>query len=560
ESLRSGGLDFATATSSSFPPTHLINLVLPNILGTDIDQNYWGYFLGYISQIESGIYVGILPLILALGTVRDFKRSQVLALLVVAVCALVLALGRFTPAFRIVYALPGISSFRIPARMLILFCFALSILAGLGTSRVQSKCQDRSWLRRLALAFSGLGIFFLLLGLIARLGNPGLTALAEALARAVYASAAGGRTRSVDYALGIVQQVMPTLPNQFVFPAIILLLAGGVLVAFRRTPRFALTLLGIIIAFDLAWFSWRYLVVVPVSEIIRPGQKKMLAYLDASPERARIYAEDTLLPTNMGNVFGFANVQSGFPQVSKRYRDLINCGLESSDAVLDLGFFKQFNARALQLLNAATAFTLKPVESSDWKTVAQENVQIIAYDHARSDYPVPQRVMAYVSKSINALPRAFVVYDAQVIADDAATLQTIYRSDFDPARQVVLDQPVGALGPVPASPALAQMQKYAPNQFALLATTDTPGILVLSEIFAPGWSATVDGKSVPVLRANYTLRAVYLSAGTHRVEFDYVPPGLATGLGITIGTGLGVVVVGAALIRRRSAREQGAKR
>ena len=49
------------------------------------------------------------------------------------------------------------------------------------------------------------------------------------------------------------------------------------------------------------------------------------------------------------------------------------------------------------------------------------------------------------------------------------------------------------------------------------------GWLVTSNTWYPGWIVKVDGQKVPLLRANYLFQAVWLPAGTHRVEFIYRP-------------------------------------
>ncbi len=541
-SIRSGGLEFATAVQSSLPPTHLINLILPDFFGTDIDQNYWGYFLGYISQIESAMYMGVIPLILAMFALRDVRRPQVAALLVVGACGLVLAMGRFTPVYLLAYGwVPGLSAFRIPARILILFCFTLSILAGLGLNTLERTRNDSHWLGRLGWILLGLGTASLTILLVTRLENQRIVTLGETLARMAYANAPGTRTRTVDYAFKIVQQVARGLPDQFTLPSAILFFAGTFLVLLRRAPQLALASLGVVIALDLVLFSWRYLVVIPTTDILSKSQKSMLTYLDLPPEAGRVYSEDNLLPSNMGGIFQFANVQSDFPQVIKQYRELIIYGLgESIDDTQDRRFFKRFNPRALRLLNATTALMLDPIDSPDWRQIGQEPVTILASDRAASDYPVLQPATAYVYRNINALPRAFVVNDVQVIADDTLALATLYRDDFDLARVVILDQPAGALGA--GGESHVEIQKYTPNQIELRSSTDVPGILVLSEVFAPGWEATIDNQSVPVLRADYTLRGVYLPAGPHQIQMHYWPPGLTVGLIISISTLLVTIV------------------
>jgi hypothetical protein len=49
------------------------------------------------------------------------------------------------------------------------------------------------------------------------------------------------------------------------------------------------------------------------------------------------------------------------------------------------------------------------------------------------------------------------------------------------------------------------------------------GILVISDVLAPGWSATVDGREAPIVRADYAFRAVPVPAGEHDVVMRYLP-------------------------------------
>ena len=49
---------------------------------------------------------------------------------------------------------------------------------------------------------------------------------------------------------------------------------------------------------------------------------------------------------------------------------------------------------------------------------------------------------------------------------------------------------------------------YAPDEVVVRATAGRPMLLVLADNHAPGWSATVDGRAAPLLRANHTLRGV----------------------------------------------------
>ena len=75
------------------------------------------------------------------------------------------------------------------------------------------------------------------------------------------------------------------------------------------------------------------------------------------------------------------------------------------------------------------------------------------------------------------------------------------------------------------------------------ATATNLGYLVLTDTFYPGWKATVDGESVPILQANYLFRAVPISPGRHTVMFEYAPQSFALGLSITAATLVGIVIL-----------------
>jgi uncharacterized membrane protein YfhO len=68
------------------------------------------------------------------------------------------------------------------------------------------------------------------------------------------------------------------------------------------------------------------------------------------------------------------------------------------------------------------------------------------------------------------------------------------------------------------------------------------GMLVLSEVFYPGWKAWVDNQETPVLRANYLFRAIELPARAHRVRFKYEPMAFMVGVGLALFT-MGTLVI-----------------
>lgn len=77
---------------------------------------------------------------------------------------------------------------------------------------------------------------------------------------------------------------------------------------------------------------------------------------------------------------------------------------------------------------------------------------------------------------------------------------------------------------------LIYLTEYAPNALRYVSESNEGGLGVFSEIYYPnGWKAFVDGEEVPVLRANYVLRAIEIPAGRHEITFRYDPPVFKTG-------------------------------
>lgn len=68
-----------------------------------------------------------------------------------------------------------------------------------------------------------------------------------------------------------------------------------------------------------------------------------------------------------------------------------------------------------------------------------------------------------------------------------------------------------------------KLTHYEPNNLRYTVNSVTGGIIVFSEIYYPGWTATVDGKLTPIGRVNYVLRAINIKPGKHEVVFDFNP-------------------------------------
>lgn len=69
---------------------------------------------------------------------------------------------------------------------------------------------------------------------------------------------------------------------------------------------------------------------------------------------------------------------------------------------------------------------------------------------------------------------------------------------------------------------------YEPNHLKYDVKSDKGGVVVFSEVYYPGWTATIDGEPAELGRVNYILRALNVAPGSHKVELMFYPKSIDT--------------------------------
>jgi hypothetical protein len=212
---------------------------------------------------------------------------------------------------------------------------------------------------------------------------------------------------------------------------------------------------------------------------------------------------------------------------------------------LAAGKVTRFDSPLIDLMNVRWALAELP-PGKDW--IERFSLSPNARLHARHEPSWDPRLKVFENPHV--LPRAFIVYQAQVPTDEPAALLKL-----DPRQSAILDR---APDPKPIS----DLRQYKPavmtvaerHRIVIEAETPVPGVLVVSETWYPGWRAFVDGKEVPLLRADYAFRGVALAPGKHVVEMRFSSRPTAIGLSLsTLGLlGLAALALWLALRGRRS--------
>ncbi|MGH9350462.1 MAG: YfhO family protein [Vicinamibacterales bacterium] len=156
-------------------------------------------------------------------------------------------------------------------------------------------------------------------------------------------------------------------------------------------------------------------------------------------------------------------------------------------------------------------------------------------------------------ENLQAMPRAWVVPSLAVLTeyDIAGAVRSGRLPDgrvFNPAELALVeetdDRPPSTR--FPPTPSAVRIDEVRNGRAVVRATSPGGGFLVLSETYYPGWTASVDGRAVPVYRANLSLQGVVLPPGSHDVVFELSPRSLYAGAALS----LAAIVAIAAMLRR----------
>ena len=146
-----------------------------------------------------------------------------------------------------------------------------------------------------------------------------------------------------------------------------------------------------------------------------------------------------------------------------------------------------------------------------------------------------------------------------MVDDHTAAWQAIHAPGFDPTETVVLEREqvedwglgIGDNALRIAEGDHVSFVRYGVNEVELAARTPVSGYLVLSDVYYPGWRATVDGVPAEVLRANYVFRAVLLPPSEHTVRMEFVPWTWRVGLAVSIVTWVGLGIWAGVVFKKR---------
>lgn len=283
----------------------------------------------------------------------------------------------------------------------------------------------------------------------------------------------------------------------------------------------------VLLAFaDLFLFGHRFNPAGPIDALM--PETPAIAYLkeQAGHQRVVAYQRDdyALLGPNVPSIYGLAEGGGYSSLLSYRYQELVEAGDPKGAISSGIGrwlklnpyivFFYRPSPRLLDLLQVGYVVSPFPLADPGMTAVFhQEGPAGDVYIYARS----------------TPLPRAYVVYAAEVIPDEARAIDRLLDPAFDPRHAVITPLPL-ELPHRPSTPGHpAEIVAYRNSEVVVEAALAQRGLLVLGDQFHPGWRATVDGEPASVLRVNQVMRGLLLPPGRHRAHFRFRPVALNWG-------------------------------
>ncbi len=515
----STGYEFAT--SYSLPLGELIDTLWPGFHGAR--ENYWGT---NPLRLHSS-YLGAAALVLATIGIGAGERKRLGAFFVfLALYGTLFALGGNTPFYRIPYTiLPGIAKTRAPDMIFFVTTLSVAVLAAFGAERLLASGRESAPSRKAMFAWIGVLAVGALLAV-----SGGFKSLMESVALPE-------RLAAVDANYGAF-----TLGAVRVFvlggsAALLVLLVGASRV---RGDTAVLALAGVVLV---------------------DGFTAAQPFVLSSPPASQVFAADSVVKVLQrdSSLFRILPVP-GTPYGADNY--MMSHRLRSS-----LGYNGQELQRWDELMGG----------KNQWQNLGNPNLwKVTGVKYIVTPQPIAaaqlalvagplttyEETPAYVYRYADALPYAYLVPEA-VKVEDAQLLPTLLDERFDPRRLLLVpkDAAAGAAAvsalPEPIDVAVTAREPRAGSLTLALATpAPRPAYVFVAENWHPSWTATVDGTSAPVLRAQHSLMAVPVPAGAKSVQLQFVAASYGLGKGISLGAiviVLGVLILGPVLDRRKSA-------
>ena len=457
------------------------------------------------------LYLG-LP-ILGLAIVGSWACRDLRVFVLLGGVGLFLALGKYGGLYDVLYhSMPLWSAFRYPEKLMGLVSFSIAMLAGGGFDVIrEGRTRSLPWF----------GVGGLCLGLGALLAvDPSWARFADVF----------------GIPQDLAQHITVTVGKSALFSAATALGIGVLMVWMRIKPTqraWASTAAVVLILIDLTRANLPVLYTAPSDAwTFTPGLAAAMKN-DARSE-------------GLGH-FRVLSIKDGQAEVSEQVR-LALTPRERIAIIRRHGLYVEHNAtfqiESVQSYLPGNSLAAQQIgRNANIRSLARYNVAYLIGRPARFDQAqfagsivasVPDYDLALVRNPVPVTPRAYLSKRPEALSSVAPILSFLDREDF---LRGEVDGIEGASIPLPGplGEGHATILEYRPETVRVAVKTTQSAVLVLADIFEPGWVAKIDGRDIaPIFRANGLVRAVVVPPGQFEVLFNYETPLLRVGGGLSL--------------------------
>lgn len=483
------------------PWGYISTFLAPDFLGNPVTRNDW---FGHYAEWNA--YIGILPLMLAIYSITGKKKSQTIYLFIFSLLVLCLAFPTPLQDLFVKLHVPVLST-SAASRIIILYSFLFSVLSAFGFDQLINDIKEKK-IKKLIIWIACFSATFFALWIVV------ILKLFIPFERIVVAKS---------------NLILPT--------AIFALSSIIVFVAFinKKILTASIYFLLLLVSFDMLRFAIKWM----------PFDSRNLVFPDTTTTKSfsRISGYNRVL----GNLGGEAAIYYRLPSVEgydalyiKKYGELIR--------FIEAGKPEDLR-RSVVLFSKNGKYTSSAINLLDIKYIVHK----LADDHAGWTFPfwtypssqfklIYKDAMYEFYENTNVFPHTFLVGKYKVINDQEKIKNEMFDGNLDLRSEIFLESDPGIIK-TEGEIGTAKIVNYKPNKIEISVDAKSDALLFLSEIYYQGWTASVDGKNVPILKANYAFRAIVVDEGKHSIKFWYDPWSFRLGVYIAIGGVIGILIM-----------------
>lgn len=508
----------------------LLTLVIPGSYGGASGDAYWGP-----KSFTSGPhYIGALTLLFLIVGLMKSRDPLKWVFFGPGMATLFFSLGENFPLLNgaMFNYFPLFDKFRTPEMWLMVTAFCFSVVAAMGFewifNQVKAKKNAMEWEKPLYVG-AAVGVMFVMIGF------QGLSFEKQGERRQIAQQIAQQNNVSPDD-----QRVAETV-NRYINNE---LLPEREELARGDTFRFALFFA---FGFALIWYAGRQKISPPIAM----GGLCLLIAFDMIQVDKRYHSENSLADGNTtpeqvieqqaSNLDRYISVHAATPE-GWSYRTLPLLSSPFQNAIPAYFYPSAGGYSGAKLSHYQDLIDNALFSGPNGLNIGVLNMLNIRYITARGQVNIPgferveQTQNGVVLENMNVLPKAWFVDSVEILNDQPTVLNSMAEG-FDPVSVAFV---TSELSPdiQPDTTSFVEVKDYNANRIAINISRSEPGFLILGEIwYPPGWSATLNGEEIDIIRTNYVLRGFEIPAGEHQLDLQLEPVWYKTGTQIAwLGT------------------------